>query len=296
MELNELERIVAAGESETVEFKKSTSQITRAGETLCAFLNGQGGRVFVGVTPEGRIVGQQFADSTLRDVAAMLARFEPPALISQDRLRLSNGLEVLILSAPAVAGSGPFTFEARSFQRVGSTTSAMPRTRYEALLLERAHSHSRWENAPASGVSLKDLDREEILRTVRLGIEAGRLPESTGRNIGDILDRLRLRKDGQLLNAAVVLFGKESVFDFPQRQLRLAWFKRAFPSPELKNSQCFQGVCCGSSVQVHGYAFFPANRARMVSCSGSGLVLRLNWTPSLSTRLIRMVARCSITF
>ncbi len=111
MELNELERIVAAGESETVEFKKSTAQITRAGETLCAFLNGQGGRVFVGVTPEGRIVGQQFADSTLRDVAAMLARFDPPALISQDRLRLSNGSEVLILCAPAVAGSGPFTFE-----------------------------------------------------------------------------------------------------------------------------------------------------------------------------------------
>ena len=93
MTLQDLEQLVAAGESETVEFKKSTAQLTRAGETLCAFLNGQGGRVFMGVTPEGRILGQQVADSTLREVAAMLARFEPPALISQERIGLPNGAE-----------------------------------------------------------------------------------------------------------------------------------------------------------------------------------------------------------
>ena len=170
-------------------------------------------------------------------MAATLARFEPPALVSQERIRLSNGFELLVLSVSAVAGSGPFAFDGRPYHRVGSTTSAMPQARYEALLLERADGHSRWENAPATGVSLKELDREEILRTVRLGIEAGRLPESTGRNIGDILDRLRLRKDGQLLNAAVVLFGKESVFDFPQRQLRLAWFKGTDKSEFRDNRQ-----------------------------------------------------------
>ena len=166
MNLQDLEQIAAAGESETVEFKKSTGQLTRAGETLCAFLNGQGGRVFIGITPEGRVVGQQIADTTLREVAAMLARFDPPALISQERVVLPGGLEVLVLSAPASVASGPFVFEGRAYQRVGPTTSAMPRSRYAALLLESTHGHSRWENATASRVSLKDLDREEILRTV----------------------------------------------------------------------------------------------------------------------------------
>jgi len=95
MKLVDLEKIVAAGESETVEFKKSTAQLTRVGQTLSAFLNGQGGRVFIGVSPEGKVVGQQVADSTLREVAAMLARFEPAALISQERVRLPNGSEDL---------------------------------------------------------------------------------------------------------------------------------------------------------------------------------------------------------
>jgi predicted HTH transcriptional regulator len=44
-----LHAIAAVGESETVEFKKSTAQFARAGETLCAFLNANGGRVFIGI-------------------------------------------------------------------------------------------------------------------------------------------------------------------------------------------------------------------------------------------------------
>ena len=154
MTLQHLEQVIAGGESETVEFKKSTAQLTRAGETLCAFLNCQGGRVFIGVTPEGRVVGQQITDSTLREVAATLARFEPAAVISQERIGLPNGLEVLVLSAPATAGGGPFVFDGRPYRRVGSTTSTMPQTRYDALLLERAHGQSRWENQAAQGVSL----------------------------------------------------------------------------------------------------------------------------------------------
>ncbi|MBD3162861.1 MAG: hypothetical protein GF355_14260 [Candidatus Eisenbacteria bacterium] len=44
-----LEKAVAGGESETLEFKKSTGQLTRAGEALCGFLNGTGGKVVIGV-------------------------------------------------------------------------------------------------------------------------------------------------------------------------------------------------------------------------------------------------------
>jgi ATP-dependent DNA helicase RecG len=43
----------AAGESATVEFTKSTAEKERACRTLCAFANGQGGRVLFGITPAG---------------------------------------------------------------------------------------------------------------------------------------------------------------------------------------------------------------------------------------------------
>lgn len=41
MKLLDIEQRIEAGESETLEFKKSTGQLSRAGETLCAFLNGR---------------------------------------------------------------------------------------------------------------------------------------------------------------------------------------------------------------------------------------------------------------
>lgn len=59
MNLKQLKKIVAQGESDTVEFKKSTALSHPAFKTICAFLNGRGGVVLIGVTEHGKIVGQE---------------------------------------------------------------------------------------------------------------------------------------------------------------------------------------------------------------------------------------------
>ncbi len=243
MDLKELQAIVEAGESETVEFKKSTAQLPRAGETLCAFLNGNGGQVLIGVTATGKVIGQEVSDATLRDVAATLGRIEPPARVGIRRVSLSGGQEVLVLVAPEAAGDGPFVYSGRPYRRIGPTTSVMPQQEYQRLLLERGHSRNRWENRPAEGFDIEDLDGEEILKTVRLGIAAGRLPEATGADLGSILDRLKLREEGRLLDAAVVLFAGDPLPDYPQCKLSLARFKGVEKTEFLDNRQ------------VHGHAF-----------------------------------------
>ncbi len=239
MKLSELKKIIQNDESEITEFKKSTGQLIRAGETLCAFLNHKGGQVFIGISPAGKIFGQLVSDTTLRDIAAMLCKLEPTVRIDIERIPLDNDREVVSLTAPASGGSIPFTFNGRPYQRIGSTTSVMPQDRYQQLLLERSHSHSRWENEPAPNVQLADLDNEEILRTVRLGIEAGRLPESTGAEVADVLDRLGLRHEGRILNAAVILFGTRFLPDYPQGQLRLARFKGRDKEEFFDNRQVY---------------------------------------------------------
>ena len=60
--MRDLERETASGESETLELKRSTWQLNRAGQTLCGFLNNVGGKVFVGVTDSGKIVGQEVSE------------------------------------------------------------------------------------------------------------------------------------------------------------------------------------------------------------------------------------------
>ena len=225
MTLEDIIRLVAAGESETVEFKKSTATLARAGETLCAFLNGQGGCVLVGVTPGGKVVGQQVSDSTLRDVAAMIEKFEPPVDISVERISTAPGKEVLVLSTPEPAKGGPFTWGGRAYRRIGTTTSAMPQEQYKRLLLDHEHEHHRWENQSAEGVKLEDLDREEILRTRELAVLQNRVSAGTSLDPGEILDRLGLRKNGRIFRAAQILYGTQFSADYPQALLKLGRFR-----------------------------------------------------------------------
>ncbi len=237
MNRTELKRLVSRGESDTVELKKSTAQLRRAAETLCGMLNGNGGKVLIGVTPGGRVIGQEISDKTLREVAEALGKFEPPAAVSQTRLDVEDGREFLILEALPNPELRPYVFDGRPFQRVGSTTSVMPQESYQRLLTERAHARARWENQLASEYDVSDLDHEELLRTVRLGIAAGRLPESTGSDAVDILDRLELSQSGKLNHAALVLFGTRFMPDFPQCQLRMARFRGVDKSEFLDQRQ-----------------------------------------------------------
>lgn len=65
----ELPRLIAKGESAILELKRSTGELREAMQTLCAFANGKGGRVVIGVKPTGELVGQQVSDQTLHELA-----------------------------------------------------------------------------------------------------------------------------------------------------------------------------------------------------------------------------------
>jgi ATP-dependent DNA helicase RecG len=113
----------------------------------------------------------------------------------------------------------------------------MQRPEYVRYLLDRGAGVTEWERLPAVHHGIDDLDHQEILRTVRLGIEAGRLPEDTGTSIPDILDRFRLRRDGRLVNAAAVLFSKAGFLDYPQCTIRLALFAGTTKDEFIANRQ-----------------------------------------------------------
>jgi len=243
MTLIELEKLVADsnGEWEHTEFKKTTGELYGGMESLCAFLNGTGGKVFFGVTNAGRILGQDMTDATFQEVANAIRKLEPPAWIEQTRVPLSGTKEVLILQS-TVHADGPYTFEGRPFVRIGNTTSRMPQPDYQRRLLARIATRHRWENHPAERYTLADLDMEEIERTLRDAVHQGRL-ERVPSNPVEALDRLQLRLDGQLLQAAVVLFGRKQMPDYPQCAVRMARFKGIDKTEFLDQRQ------------LHGHAF-----------------------------------------
>lgn len=238
MDLTEVERLAALGESDTLEFKKTTGELEGACNTLCGFLNVRGGTVLIGVTDGGRVVGQDVSEQTEIKVSECLRGFEPPAPIASSIIPVGKGhRNVIAMQATPTGEYLPFTFRGRPYQRIGTVTSQMPQDRYRQLLLERAHALQRWENAPTPGISVSDLDQEEIQTTLQVGRTSGRLLDAATDSPADVLDRLGLRADGQILNAAVVLFGREFLPSYPQCQLRMARFVGKEKTEFLDNRQ-----------------------------------------------------------
>jgi ATP-dependent DNA helicase RecG len=221
----ELVRLLKQGEGPTLEFKRSTGELREGMQTICAFLNGSGGIVIFGVRPDGAAAGQEVSDQTLREIAQASDRFSPSINPSIRRIKFKTGREVVAVSVEGGLDAKPFTYDGRGYERVGSTTRRMTQVRYEKVLLDRAHGKRRWENEPAEGVELRDIDREEVFRIVEAAKSEGRLIGSVGNRVADVLDRLKLRRDGRILQAAVVLFGKEFLPDYPQCELRMARFR-----------------------------------------------------------------------
>jgi ATP-dependent DNA helicase RecG len=248
--LEQVEAWVRLGESETLEFKRTTGERRDAVRTLCAMLNHRGGRILFGVTEQGAITGQQVSNRTLEEVAQEIKDLDPPAFPTIDRVAVAADRELLVVSV----GQGavrPYAYKGKAYRRVGNTSAAMSRDEYNAMLLERLHGEQRWENRPADGWSVADLDASEIVRTVDEAVRRGRAEEPGTRDAEELLRGFGLLKDGVLLKAALVLFGRSERLEveLPQCLLRLGRF-RGTDRTEFLDSR-----------QFHGNAFEQITRA-----------------------------------
>ena len=242
MNLRELKKLAASGESDRIEFKSSTGQRTAAMKSVCGMLNGPGGFVLFGVSDKGGLVGQDIAAKTMADISAELNRIDPPAFPDIETVTLKNGRGIIILRIPG--GGGLYTYDGRSYLRKGPTTILMPKAEYERRLVERLHSTRRWENEPASKeVSIRDLDHDEIQLTLTHAIDAGRMDRPRKTDAKSILTGLGLIIDDWLTNAAVVLYGKSSRLEsfYPQCSLQLARFRGTDRLAEFDDNRQYWG-------------------------------------------------------
>lgn len=241
MTVERIAQMVAAGESETLEFKSTTGTRREAARTVCAMLNQHGGQILFGVTPEGRVVGQQVSERTIEEVSAEFARIDPPAFPTIERIPVKEGHEVVAISVRR-GQSGPHMYRGAAYRRLGNTTVEMRADEYRQMLFERMHSERRWENQPAEGWSVEELDAQEIRATVEEAVRRGRIEDPGTRDPRDLLRGLGLYRDGMLWRAAIALFGTEEriTFDMPQCLLRVARF-RGTDRTEFVDNRQFHG-------------------------------------------------------
>jgi len=243
MQLSQLKKLTKAGESETVEFKKSTALLNSAFETLCAFLNGKGGTVLIGVNNKGELVGQDVTDNTRQEIAKALHKIEPSVSPDIHYVAVNKNKYIIVIQ---VNGNhhAPYVYEGRAFQRHQSTTVKMSQHRYEQLLVARGQLNYSWENTIAYKYKMSDLDHEEIFKTVADGIRENRIPASAQRDgVKAILKRLGLMEGNQLKNAAIALYAKPESLDFWQCMIKMARFKGTDHKAKFLDNQQIKDNC-----------------------------------------------------
>ncbi len=238
MRIEEIKKIIEEQESRTVEFKKSTTQLSSAFKVICAFLNGEGGTVLIGVKDNGEIIGQDVTDNTRREIANEIKKIEPSAPINVSYLKTEKNKYIIAIQV-AAGNHVPYVYDGRPYLRNESQLDKMSQHHYEQLLVKRGQLKYSWEDFIADNYNINSLDHEEIYRTVMDGIAEKRIPASIAKeNVEKILRQLTLLTDDEeLKRAAVVLFAKEIKSPYTQCWLKMARFKGVNKSGDFIDNQ-----------------------------------------------------------
>lgn len=228
MTIDDIKRLIANDESRVLELKKSTGELAKGMQTLCAFLNADGGWLFFGITPKLEIVGQNVTDSTQREIAHEITKIEPAIRLPLEIVDVPGHPDCCVIGIHAEAakfGDAPYTYDGRAYYKVESTTVLMPRSMFEERLRRSDPSRFAWESQTPSFLHLEDLDENMIRKSIMYGISKGRMPAtSASEDTMTLLDKFAMVENGKIKNAAAALFTKRPQ-DYPQFLLRMARFR-----------------------------------------------------------------------
>jgi len=203
-------------ESETVEFKEQFND--SALKTLAAFVNTKGGSLYVGVKDDATLLSEGITDKVQQNVVSKtmnILGITPEVILHN--YEGNDFLEVKVKQQrPPVSVRGTY------YQRVGNTTREVTGDALKQLFLEG----ESWDSITNEQFGLEDIDNEEVINFVQSAKQEGRISSDfEDENVKTILQGLGLWVQGQLTNAAILLFGKNPQKYFPNAVVRVGRFR-----------------------------------------------------------------------
>jgi ATP-dependent DNA helicase RecG len=209
----ELMRMVRGGEDTFLELKVKLSNTEKIAQEIVALANTGGGLIVFGVNDQMRVEGLDDAES-VQDELVRICREEiqPPLVPFIDRVAFDNGRRIVALDV--VGKTRPYrTRDGRFYIRIGSEKREASREELSSLIDEARPF--RYENVPAIGAKLEDIDEAHLWSFVK-EFEGDAFDEASvvGYPTKDVLERDLLLAVGNGSEtiptvAAVLLFGRD---------------------------------------------------------------------------------------
>jgi ATP-dependent DNA helicase RecG len=186
---------------------------------ICSFANAQDGRIYVNKDDVGVVVGVEDHKRLMDDVPNKIKN--NLGITAEVNLLQENELHYIEIIVQTY--SVPISLRGRYYYRCGSVKQELTGTALNEFLLKCA-GHT-WDDVVEEDASFDDIDEATIKKYLRKAEEAGRLPDIDGVSTPELLDKLRLTKNGKLKRAAIVLFGKDPGRFYPITFVKIGKFE-----------------------------------------------------------------------
>ena len=186
---------------------------------VCGFANAQGGRIYIGKDDAATVVGLSDYKKLMEDIPNKIKNLMG-ITAEVNLLQEDSKYFIEIIVQPY---SVPISLRGRYYYRSGSVKQELTGAALNEFLLKRA-GHT-WDDVIDDCATFDDIDERTIKIFLRKAEEAGRLPDINGLSTPELLEKLRLAKNGQLKRAAIVLFGKDPGAFYPNTFVKIGKFE-----------------------------------------------------------------------
>ena len=207
---------------------------------ICGFANAQGPVMYFGVDDDHAVVGLKDSKRLLEDIPNKVVNYM--GLVVDVNLYERDGLDYIELTVEP--SNVAISYKGKYYYRSGSTMQELNGVALQQFLLKKMGRS--WDDITNERATLEDIDRNAIDYFLKKGIEAQRIPESErDASTKDVLESLGLLDDnGNLKNAAVLLFGKNPQKFFPSAVFKIGRFGKD------EADLMFQDVIEGNIIQM----------------------------------------------
>lgn len=230
---------IDVAENQNIEWKESWRDEYL--KWICGFANAQGGKIYIGMDDNGKVIGVNNSKKLLEDIPNKIQT--TMGIIADVNLLSEDGRDYIEIAVNS--SNYPVNYKGEYHYRCGSTKQPLRGIALTEFLTSK--TGIRWEDVLIDGVSADDLDKESFDIFRREAVRSGRMTKDDLKMTDEeLLDSLQLVKNGSLTRAAILLFHRT-----PDK-----WMTGCY----TKIGKFGEGADLQYQDEVHGSLFIQAER------------------------------------
>jgi len=188
-------------ESQNTEFKSSWQDDYL--KWICGFANAIGGIIYIGKDDNGKVIGLTDYAKLVEDLPNKIRN--AMGIICDVQLHDENRKKFISIRVNPY--SVPVSLRGRFYYRSGSAKMELTGVELNEFLIKKAGK--TWDDMVEDNATVADIDENSIVKFIADSLGHGRLPETVGLSIFQILEKLKLTDGDKLKRAAIIMFGKD---------------------------------------------------------------------------------------